>query len=164
MGASAEATIATNKQNKRTTLSARETHTRGTVVTFFLQAQRTNDLWDRRTICPMDQRFVGRTDALLDGRIICRTDGRVVGRKNETNWRIWTKSVFHFGAVIFILWIFFWEIELNSNLSTDWILQIKINKLILSIPSKLNEQIDHFYYWISKFFLYNEIKIFFSWL
>jgi hypothetical protein len=71
MGASAEATIATNKQNKRTTLSAR-----ATVVTFFLHAQRTNDLSDGPTLCWTDESYVARMDDLLDGRTIYATDER----------------------------------------------------------------------------------------
>jgi hypothetical protein len=126
---------------------------------------RTNDLSDGPTICPMDQRFVRWTNDLSDGRTPCWTDesyvarmddlldGRTINATDErTDERNQMKDMDEKGLPLwgrfFYLWIFFWEIELNSNLSTDWILQIKINKLRLSIPSKLNEQIDHFHYWI----------------
>jgi hypothetical protein len=101
MGASAEATIATNKQNKRTTLSARETHRRATVVTFFLHAQRTNDLWDRRTICPMDQRFVGRTNHMSHGWTICWTEeGNQMKDMDEKCLPLWGR---YFYLVNFLL-------------------------------------------------------------
>jgi hypothetical protein len=83
MGASAKATIATSKQNKRTTLSARETHTKGKIVTFFLHAQRTNDLSDGPTICRTDGRFVRRTNHMSHGWKICWTEERYMRWTNE---------------------------------------------------------------------------------